>query len=438
MNLKYYIILMGLLMMGFPKAFSQGNLRILTIEEAFELAAKNSAQLKVSEKNTDLARQRVDIAKLGKLPEIATGLNYGYLSNTQAWNPSFDKHTAIPNPHILTQFSLQASETIFKGGEIANKLKKASLEEQVAVLNQEKDLEDIKFLVAAKYLDIYRSINQRQVYIDNITLSKARLKNILSLYRQGIVTNNDVLRTQLIISDLELAVRKTDDNIEILNQQLNIVLGLALEEKLLPDSNLLASAPEYGSLDKVIEEAFQNNKELKLAAKENEVAVKNLQLIGADRYPAISLFAENEFQRPYIYTIPAQDIYYNNYLAGISISYNIGSIYQSPRKIKAGKIQVEQSLAKETVQRQHVELAVNADWVKWNEAGYELDTYTSDLKSAEENFRIVEKKYFNQLALLTDLIDATNTKIEAELKVSNARINVVFTNYQLKKSVGLL
>ena len=185
-------------------------------------------------------------------------------------------------------------------------------------------------------------------------------------------------------------------------------------------------------------EAFENNKELKTSAKEIEIAKTNLKLIGARPLPGVSLFATDNLQRPFTNSIPATDIYYNTWIAGVSIKYNISSIYQSPRKRKAGKIQMEQSLAKETVQKQNVELAVNADLIKFNEAKDELATYIDDLKSAEENYRIVEKKYFNQLALLTDLIDATNTKIEAELKVSNARINVVFTHYQLKKSIGLL
>src|SRR5678809_1346694 len=108
------------------------------------------------------------------------------------------------------------------------------------------------FELAAKYLDIYRLINQRQVYVDNIKLSKERLKNILSLQKQGIVTNNDVLRTKLIISDLELAVRKTDDNIQILNQQLNIVLGLDLNERLIPDSSLLTYSFEDEDIKKLM------------------------------------------------------------------------------------------------------------------------------------------------------------------------------------------
>ena len=249
-----------MLLIGSTKAFSQGNnAHRLTMQDAFELAVKNSTQLKVSEINTDLAHQKVEIAKLGQLPEISTGLNYGYLSNSQIWDPSFDKHLTKSIPHNLTQFSMQASEVIFKGGEVTNNIKKASLEEQIAVLAHDKNMEDIKFLVAAKYLDIYRLINQREVYVDNIKLSQERLKNILSLQKQGLVTNNDVLRTKLIISDLELAVRKTDDNIQILNQQLNTVLGLDLNERLIPDSSLLKYSPEDENIKKLMSEAFENN-----------------------------------------------------------------------------------------------------------------------------------------------------------------------------------
>jgi outer membrane protein len=437
-NIKHTILIITLLGV-FTQSHSQENkTRTLTMQEAFELAAKNSAQLRVSEINTGLAHQKTDIARLAKLPEISGGLNYGYLSNSQIWDPSFDKLPKKPIPHTLTQFSVQASEVIFKGAEVTNTIRKASLEEQIAFLNHSKNGEDIRFLVAADYLDIYRLINQHKVYSDNIVLSNERLKNILSLQKQGLVTNNDVLRTKLIISDLELALRKTDDNIRILNQQFNTILGLDLNDSLLPDSNLLAWLPEDEKIENLMAQAFANNKDLQTSLKEIEIAQTNLNLIGADRYPRVSLFAANNLQRPYTYSNPALDIYYNNWQMGISIGYNISSIYQSPGKRKAGKIQVEQSLARETLQKQNVEVAVNADLVKFNQAKYEFATYTTDLQAAEENFRIVEKKYFNQLALLTDLIDATNTKIEAELKVSNAQINVLFTHYQLQKSIGLL
>lgn len=411
---------------------------VLTLDEAFKLAVQNSAQLKVSEKQSALKQQQTEIYKLYKLPSISSGLNYGYISNADIWAPSFSEHQKGFIPHQFTQLSVSAAEIVFKGGEINNAIKRASLEEQVAYLNLEKDITDIKFLVVARYLDIYKLLNQRIVFSNNIELAEQRLKNILVMYNQGMVTQNDVLRTKLVISDYELATKKIVNNISILNTQLNMVIGQPDTAWLVPDSSLITALPNVDNLSYFIEQAYKENHELKIAAAENKIAATSIDIAKAERLPEVSVFTGSNLQRPFLNSIPSIDIFYNIWQAGVSVRYNISSIYQAPRKIKAASINYDRIKQQEILEKQNVEVAVKTSFIKYNEAKDELETLRVDLKSAEENYRIVEKKYFNQLSLLTDLTDASNIKIDAELKVSNAQINVVYTYYQLLKSAGKL
>jgi outer membrane protein len=411
--------------------------QVMTLPQAFTLALKNSVQLKISATEVGLAHQSVGIYRLGQLPGISSGLDYGYISNSDIWNGSFSQHQIGPIPHKYTSLTVQAGEEIFKGGEVRNNIRKATIEEQIAVLSLEKNTEDIKFLVAGEYLDIYKLINLRQVYINNAGLAETRLKNIVAMQKQGMVTENDVLRTELTLSGLRLSIRKTGNSIEILTKQMNVILGLDNTVPLIPDTTILAIPTANSPVDSFLVAGYGSNHDLKINSRKVMTAETNVKLLESERYPSITAFAGTNMQRPFIYSIPAVDIYYNIWQVGLSVRYNISSIYQSPRKIRAGKIQLEETRQYETLQRQNQEVDVRARYIKFKEAEDELTTANSDLRSAQENYRIVEKKYYSQLALIADLVDATNTKIEAETKVVDSEINRVYAYYLLlKASVG--
>ena len=440
--MKGICLVLGLFFFCFPgvKMYAQDSLRNtpLTLSAAYQLALNNSIQLKIARTNTRLSKQQTEIGKLARLPSLSTSFAYGYLSNADVWNSHLSHHQSAGLPHPLTLFSVEASETLFAGGQISNAIRRSTLEEQIAFLQQEKDETDIKFLVTAAYLDIYRLLNQRNVYINNTKLAKQRLKNILSLRSQGMVTANDQLRTELTISDYELTTRKIANGIVELNNQLNVILGLPDSARLMPDTGLLQQPVPAKMLEDLLNDAYHENHELKIAARENEIAETDIRILKGQRLPEVELLAQSNLQRPFLNALPAIDVYYNIWRAGGGIRYNISSIYQSPRKIKAGMIGLELSRERDSLEKQNVEVAVKNAFIKYKESQDELLTYSGDLRSAEENYRTVEKRYFNQLALLTDLIDATNTKTEAEIKVTNAGINTIYNYYQLLKTIGTL
>lgn len=421
-------------------SFGQDSLRNtpLTLTEAHKLALDNSYQLKLARTSVALYKQETEVEKLGRLPDLSTDFIYGYLSNADIWNTHFSDHQKAGLPHPLTLFNVTASQVVFAGDRINNAIRRSTLEEQIAFLRQEKDETDVKFLVTAQYLDIYRLLNERNVYINNTRLAKQRLQNILSLRGQGMVTLNDQLRTELTISDYELTTRKIANSIVELNNQLNAVLGLPDSVRLMPDTTLLSGVPSEKGLGAFLDDAYRENHELKISAREKDVAGMNIRLLKGERLPEVVLEAQSNLQRPFLNAIPAIDVYYNIWRAGFGIKYNISSIYQSPRKIRAGKLGLELSMQQDSLQRQNVEVAVKNAFIGYNQSQDELRTYRRDLRSAEENYRTVEKRYFNQLALLTDLIDATNTKTEAEIRVTNAEINTIYTYYLLLKTVGTL
>lgn len=51
---------------------------------------------------------------------------------------------------------------------------------------------------------------------------------------------------------------------------------------------------------------------------------------------------------------------------------------------------------------------------------------------ADENYAVVQNRYDNGLALLTDMLDASDSKLSADLDAVDAEINIIYNSFKLK------
>lgn len=414
--------------------------KVFSVENIFDLAIKNSQQLKVSRSAVEISEQRAAVAKLQRLPTASAAVTAGYLGDILLIDKDFSNTTNVAMPHFANTFGVQASQLIFKGNAVNNSIDAATLQEQVAMLGFEKNRQNTKLLVAGHYFDLYGFYLQRDVYNQNIKLAELRLKNINANYHQGMVTRNDVIRTELQIANLKLAVVVINNNIAIVNKQLTIITGLPELTYIMPDTTLLDQIPKTAgeNLNYYNEQGLLNVPDIKAAETASKIGEKNLAITKADRLPVLSAYAQNNVQRPVTSRSPALDMYSNGWQAGLSLSYNIASLYTAPKQIKLARLQVAQLKQAEVVERQTANVAINAAFIKNKQAYVQWQTQQTNISLATENYRIIEKKYLNQLALIIDMLDATNAKLDAELQYSNAKINILYTKYQLYQAAGLL
>jgi len=421
----------------FPALFFSQEIKQLTATDVAELAVKNHQQLKVSAQNVDIAKQNTNVVRLQKLPAITASVSQFYLGDAVAIDKDFSNSASIPTPHYGSSYGVQASQLIFKGGLVNKSIELSELREQLSELDLEKNKQDVKFLVISNYLDIYKILNQQEVFQNNKKLAQERLKNIQKFYQQGMITRNEVIRAELAIKNLDQGILTLVNNKKILNYNLSIALGLSADTEIIPVESLESKESGIGP-DYYISLAHESNPLVKSAKTNIDVADKNIEIIKTDKMPTIGGFGGYTVQRPVTTRNPVLDMYSGGWQTGISLSYNIDNLYKTKERVKAGELQKNQAGEVMTLTQQNIDMAVNAAYVKYQESIQQADILNDAKQLAEENYKITEAKYLNQLAVQAEMIDAQNQKLQSELDYANAEINVLYQYYNLLKSTGTL
>lgn len=419
-------------------SISSQNIYKLSVDELLEKGIENSIAIQASTVKAKISEDKTYLAQNKQLPDITLGGVFGYVGTPVILDTdlSFKSH---PNtPDWKQNYQISATQPIYQGGRIKYGIEHARLESEITQLSLKKDKSDLKLWLITKYLDLFNLYKKREVYSQNIEEAKIRVRDIENMKKQGMITTNDVLRSKLTLTNYKLAYKETNNDIELISQQLAIVLGLDESIIIEPDKSFLEAITTLKSETDYVAEAYVQSPDLQITDSNIRLAENNLKITKSDILPSLSLQASNTFARPIPNISPTQDFYLNTWGVTLNLSYRISSWFDRKHNVGLAKRQIYlQELTKEQT-KQSIRTNTKMAFVKHKEAIDRVQALEESLKQAKENYRIVKNKYFNQLSILTDLLDANTVELNAELQLTSAQTNAIYTYYQLQRISGNL
>ena len=417
----------------------------MTISQLFQKVEDNSKSLRTSLSGVEAAHLGIESAKSKKLPDLDASLSFSYIGNALITDHDFSNVHGLKSPHFGNNFAFQAQQVVYAGGAINAGIKLAELGKQQAEIGVKLTRQQIRFIALGQYLDLYKIDNRIKVYEKNIELTRQLIEDIKEKQTQGMALKNDITRYELQMESLKLGLTALRNNRSILNHQLCNTLGMNQDSQMNQGNQEILIIPDATIADKTYgkegEAYWQtagslNSPLLEQSSNAIRIAEQKEKIAKSDLLPKVAFVAADNFDGPILFELPPVDKNLNVWYVGVGVKYSLSSLFKSNKRIKQAAVETRQAKEAHAVQAEQLNNNVQAAYVQYQQTYVELETQRKSVELAQQNYDVMNARYLSQLALVTDMVDASNLKLNAELSEVDARINIVYAYYRMKYVAG--
>lgn len=442
--IKKFMLVCFLMVGGSPWALAQtpqvklasdGNLP-MSISQLFEKIEDNNKELRTSKTGVEAANLGIESAKSKRLPNLDASLSFSYIGNALLTDRNFSNVHGLKSPHVGNNFALQAQQVVYAGGAINAGIKLAELGKLQAEVGVKLTRQQARFIALGQYLDLYKIDNRIRVYEKNIELTRQLIDDIKEKQKQGMALKNDITCYELQMESLKLGLTALHNNRSILNHQLCNTLDIDAGKQIIPDATIAdkknaKDGEAYWQSASLVSSPLleQSNNAIRIAEQKEKIAKSDL-------LPKVAFVAADNFDGPILFELPPVDKNLNVWYVGVGVKYSLSSLFKSNKRIKQAAVETRQAKEAHAVQAEQLNNRVQAAYVQYQQTYVELETQKKSVELARQNYEVMNARYLSQLALVTDMVDASNLKLNAELSEVDARINIVYAYYRMKYIAG--
>ena len=396
-----------------------------SLRECCDYAVGHNISIKQKENQCRQQELQLSTARNSRLPDLSASLgqNFSFGRGLTAENTYSNTNTSN------TSFQLGTSIPLFTGFQIPNQIKLNQLNLEAVTAELEKAKNDIRMQVAQAYVQILYDMEISEVARRQIAIDSMQVVRLDAFVRNGKASEAELSQQKASLASSRLTATQAENNERLALLTLSQLLELPTAEDFdieRPNIDSLEVADVLTTPDLIYAEALGVKPEVLSQQLRLKATDHSIKIAQAANYPTLSFSAGLGTNYYTTSGFPHDNLgkqLENNFSQYIGLNLNIPIFnrFQTRNNIRNARIEQEtQRLmlddTKKTLYKEIQQVYLNAQNAQAKEkSGAEA------VQSSKDAFKLMQAKYENGKATITEFNEAKNNYLRAESDLVQAR-----------------
>jgi outer membrane protein TolC len=413
----------------------------LTLPEAIEIGMASSKQLKVAQARADISKTKYQQQLASSMPNATITSQYQHLSTNideikfQTGPSSYGTIGVSIHDQLLNTASI--TQVIFAGLRGWNMLQSTKDMMSAAQYDTEREKAELKNTIITAFYNAYKLKESRRVVQENMKVLEQRLKDVKNMQSVGMALQNDVLKVELSISNLEQTAAEVQSAIEVSNFNMVTLLGLPDGTRIdIVEDGSITTKPNFDMMAG-LKNATSLRPELRAGDMRINASKRMLKVARGQYSPVLSAGFNYYYSRPNQRVFLENQIrFHDSWDIGVRLSWNITNLFTTQYHTKEAKLNLQQAETSQQQLNDNIRMEVNSNYAAYKLALDKIQLNEKAVAQAAENRSLTKNQYENGVKNITDMLDADNLVTASQINLVNAKIDAEIAYAKLLKATA--
>ncbi len=392
------------------------------------LAAEQAARQAIGYRLPSIELQEIGMRTTNPAEVFGMQMNQERFSMMGFADPTQDPNNPDPLNSFVTR--VEANMPVFTGGKLHARTRQARLMARAARMEYKHALNGVSLGVAEAWMNLGKAREHRDLMRKAHATASAHFDRARAYLDEGMLSPNEVLRAEVYVAEMEEWVARAESGAQLAEAALNFQIGVPQSGSISQD-DVPEFVVERDSLPELLDQGLKSRADLNAAREKLKAGQLEKAVASSGFLPEVGISARYDWYDESLFGDHGESWAIMG-MAKLNLfkgGADLAGLLKARHDANAGEAEVlrfEEGISLE-IQQAHGELA---------SAKARHDAASKALNAGRENLRVVEERFGQGVAKMTDLLDAQVALRELEVRELDARYDRGLAVLRLRKASG--